>query len=168
MIYFIEAVGANLLKIGFTDRDPEERLKELQTGCPHRLRVVGVWDEPASCEKYHHEQWQHLRETGEWFRIDERLRGYMWWLEFCKPYTDDRVHCSRGDAALVGAGLDRLAAQVAALEERNEFLEDQSRRLWKVVGIMNGWPDGECLPGCTVAVIPRPREARREYADCRM
>lgn len=40
MIYFAQADGTELVKIGYTGGDPHKRLSELQTGCPHRLILL--------------------------------------------------------------------------------------------------------------------------------
>lgn len=70
MIYFIEAVGANRVKIGFTEGEPEARLKALQTGCPHPLRLLVAFPGAQSVEKQLHEQFANLRTQGEWFDLN--------------------------------------------------------------------------------------------------
>lgn len=116
MIYFIEAVGANLLKIGFTERDPEERLKELQTGCPHKLRLVATTFGDRETERLWHDEYADLRTSGEWFRLDDRLRGYLWWLEYGEPEIEEL----RSSAAEVRRyhhdRLNDLDRRMAALE----------------------------------------------------
>lgn len=77
MVYFIEAVGAGLVKIGFTDGDPMDRLKQLQTGCPHALRLRGVLEGDQSAERAMHQQFAHLREGGEWFKFTIELEVYV-------------------------------------------------------------------------------------------
>lgn len=74
MIYFIEAVGANAVKIGFTEQKPEDRLAALQTGCPHPLRLMGVMDGDVAEERRLHARFKRLRTTGEWFKLDDELR----------------------------------------------------------------------------------------------
>lgn len=80
MIYFIEAVGADRLKIGYTLSQPEKRLKEIQTGCPHKLQVLFAIEGDQNGEKELHRTFAHLRESGEWFRYDGELRGFLWLL----------------------------------------------------------------------------------------
>lgn len=77
MVYFIEAVGVSLVKIGFTDGDPETRLKQLQTGCPHPLRLKGAVRGDARRERAFHDQFAHLRESGEWFRLTVELEVFI-------------------------------------------------------------------------------------------
>jgi hypothetical protein len=42
--YFVRAGIRGAIKIGYTSGDPEARLSQLQTGCPHPLRLIGVID----------------------------------------------------------------------------------------------------------------------------
>lgn len=78
MIYFIEAVGAGLVKIGFTERDAESRMRELQTASPHRLRLLTTMSGTASDEAELHAALAHLRVSGEWFRDEGELRLLRW------------------------------------------------------------------------------------------
>jgi hypothetical protein len=77
MVYFIEAEGVNLVKIGCTDRDVESRLRELQTASPHPLVLAGSTEGSHELEKHFHDAFAHLRTVGEWFRIDDELRFVM-------------------------------------------------------------------------------------------
>src|SRR5688572_19771645 len=78
VIYFIEAVGAGLVKIGFTERDVQDRLRELQTASPHRLKLVASISGDINDESALHKSFAHLRQVGEWFRIDAELQTLMW------------------------------------------------------------------------------------------
>lgn len=104
MIYFIEAMGAGLVKIGFTERAVVDRLKELQTGCPHRLRVLATVAGSQSDEGDFHRQFAHLRAEGEWFRLDDELRV----LTLLAKWVIPRIN--RIDARLgsIDAGCDEL------------------------------------------------------------
>lgn len=77
MVYFIEAVGVGLVKIGFTDGDPTTRLKQLQTGSPHPLRLKGAVTGDARQERAFHDRFKHLREGGEWFRLTMELEVFI-------------------------------------------------------------------------------------------
>lgn len=89
MVYFIEAVGAGLVKIGFTDGDPTDRLKQLQTGCPHPLRLKGAVQGDARREKAYHAQFAHLREGGEWFRLTTELEVFIVAVQLVLPRLDE-------------------------------------------------------------------------------
>lgn len=43
-IYIIRAIGTNMFKVGYTAGDPEKRLSQLQTGCPHKLEIYRIID----------------------------------------------------------------------------------------------------------------------------
>lgn len=89
MVYFIEAVGAGLVKIGFTDGNPEDRLKQLQTGCPHALRLRAAMHGDLNREKAMHQQFAHLRESGEWFRLTLEVEAYIAVAVMLLPAIDD-------------------------------------------------------------------------------
>lgn len=89
MIYFIEAVGAGLVKIGFTERDVQSRVRELQTGCPHHLRVMATVAGDLPDEGEMHRQFAHLRAGGEWFRLDDELRVFTLLAKWVVPRVDE-------------------------------------------------------------------------------
>lgn len=70
MIYVIRADNTNLYKIGFTDRDYEKRLNELQTGCPHDLTLVLWLDGTQEEERSLHDKLNGFRFKREWFELD--------------------------------------------------------------------------------------------------
>jgi len=72
-VYFI-ACDNRFVKIGFA-RNVVERLAELQTGCPFKLRIIGELPGVApSMESVFHEVLSQLRFRGEWFELTDRLR----------------------------------------------------------------------------------------------
>lgn len=75
-LYFIEAVGTEFIKIG-RSANPDRRLKQLSTGSPVELRLIGVISGGAEIEKELHKQFDHLRERLEWFRATPELRGFV-------------------------------------------------------------------------------------------
>lgn len=88
-MYFIEAIGANLVKIGFTDRPIEDRLRELQTASPHQLRVLAIAEGDLKTESSYHERFSHLRETGEWFKLDSEIRMACVCIYIIRPFLND-------------------------------------------------------------------------------
>lgn len=66
-IYFVQAVDGGPIKIGFS-RNPEHRLRGLQTGSPKELRIIALI--PNKTRQLEREFHQHLAEhrmSGEWF-----------------------------------------------------------------------------------------------------
>jgi hypothetical protein len=94
-VYFIEARGRDLVKIGCAD-DAEKRLRTLQTGSPDALVLAGVYhtDDAVEFERRLHRKYRHLWERGEWFRIDDEMREAMGRL-FTVADSEMRI-CLRG------------------------------------------------------------------------
>ena len=76
-VYFITNKDRNLVKIG-QSTNVEERLKALQAGSPVRLTLHRTVKDPFGTLEYDlHRAFRHLREHGEWFRIDKRLQSVI-------------------------------------------------------------------------------------------
>lgn len=73
MIYFVQADGTDLVKIGFTRSDPLKRVGELQTGCPHRLTLLATIQGSEQDEASWHRDFASDRATGEWFKMSWRM-----------------------------------------------------------------------------------------------
>jgi hypothetical protein len=68
-LYFIQSDVTGHIKIG-RSVDPQRRIRALQTGSPHKLKLVHYfeglgWREPAL-----HEELSRWRVEGEWFHPD--------------------------------------------------------------------------------------------------
>lgn len=74
-VYFVEALGARRVKIGFAD-DPAKRLLQLQTGCPFELRLLFSVPGDRHLEREYHRKYAHLRvdKDSEWFFFDADLK----------------------------------------------------------------------------------------------
>jgi hypothetical protein len=72
-VYVIEAKGQHLFKVGFTTTDPEDRLRQLQTGCPHKLELLTAFscENPPQIEEALHQMLERHahRVQGEWFAL---------------------------------------------------------------------------------------------------
>lgn len=66
MVYFIEAVGLELIKIGYA-YDMQKRFTGLMTTSPAALTLLGVLDGGAKLETELHERLAAHRAHGEWF-----------------------------------------------------------------------------------------------------
>lgn len=73
-VYFIECVGAQAVKIGWSV-DPFERLAHLQTGSPFELKMLLTRSGGDEEERQLHRRFAHLR--GEWFRMAGGLAEYL-------------------------------------------------------------------------------------------
>jgi hypothetical protein len=140
MVYFIRDEATQFIKIGFTAGDGEDRLRDLQTGCPGRMVLLiqreGSKQEEAALHKRFADA--RVRSDGEWFRpVPELLLAIM----------EEKV--------------SQLEAQNAQLRAR---LQADRKRVWEARGslgqvwaLMRGEPMLECdlvLPGGPVLRPP--------------
>lgn len=70
-LYFIQVGDAGPIKIG-RGKNPRKRLAALQTGNPHRLRIVATTPDGFT-EQWWHGKFSHLRMEGEWFEPADEL-----------------------------------------------------------------------------------------------
>lgn len=83
-IYFIQAQDKQgLIKIGWSV-DCESRLRILRIGSPVELRIAAIVPGTRKRERQLHEQFNHLRVHGEWFRPSPELLDV---IEFCRSLT---------------------------------------------------------------------------------
>ena len=80
-VYFIQAMGTDLLKIGMAV-NPSKRLAELQTASPHSLILNAIVPfntrlEAVCYERRLHGLFKSLHIRGEWFRSSEELRSLI-------------------------------------------------------------------------------------------
>lgn len=76
VVYLVKVEETDLYKIGYTSQSPRERVVAMQTGCPHRLKLVGAWKGSEHDEKLIHEDLESAHVRGEWFELDpDRVVG---------------------------------------------------------------------------------------------
>jgi hypothetical protein len=73
-VYFLKS--SEFIKIGYA-ADFEARLRELQTGNPVELELLGLLPGPRSLEYTIHAAFRDERERGEWFRLEGRLAQFL-------------------------------------------------------------------------------------------
>jgi hypothetical protein len=76
-VYFIHAPAAERVKIGFTERHPDRRLRQIQSHSPVPLVGLGVVAGTFATEAELHARWAPLRDRGEWFRADPELLAFV-------------------------------------------------------------------------------------------
>lgn len=76
MIYFIQAKGTNLVKIGYTD-NVKLRLSNLQVSCPHRLIIMKTIDGSFAFESSFHRVFSKDHIRGEWFSWSLKLQQFI-------------------------------------------------------------------------------------------
>jgi hypothetical protein len=75
MIYFI-GFKTTHIKIGYTS-DLNRRIKELQTGCPFKLKVLATMQGDSQTEAGLHLMFASKRAVGEWFRAHGDLEYFV-------------------------------------------------------------------------------------------
>jgi hypothetical protein len=74
MVYFLSN-GGSAIKIGFTDRTVQERISELQTGCPDPIECFATIPSGSEAtEAAIHRNWHSDRIRGEWFNDSPAMR----------------------------------------------------------------------------------------------
>ena len=76
-VYFIEAIGTDMVKIGFTGNGVERRLAALQTSCPLPLRLLACVQGTEQYERALHERFAAERVRGEWFHLRGDVRAFI-------------------------------------------------------------------------------------------
>jgi len=86
-VYFITPEAAlvrseetQLVKIGFTKKDPRTRLATLQCGSPLHLVLWAYVEGSEALERAFHEAFSELRSHGEWFLLQDKLYGFLSYL----------------------------------------------------------------------------------------
>ena len=75
-VYYIHAPEVGLVKIGFA-ADVAKRLRTLRSVSPARVVLIAVEDGDMALELQRHKQFNHLRERGEWFRVEPELIDHI-------------------------------------------------------------------------------------------
>ena len=88
VVYFVRTKGADLMKIGYST-SLDNRLKALQTSSPFPLFLFAKMPGDESIESKIHQEFSHLRMTGEWFRIDGELVKYIKENATIETYEDN-------------------------------------------------------------------------------
>lgn len=72
-VYVIGNLNAKICKIGFSTK-PKERIKSIQTGCPHVLKIILLFEAEKYTETKLHHKYAKYKLSGEWFLIDGLLK----------------------------------------------------------------------------------------------
>lgn len=75
-VYLVHASGH--WKIGVS-QNVEQRLREIQTGCPYRVEIVKFWksENATKVEKALHHRFAEHRMEGEWFKLPDSALAYL-------------------------------------------------------------------------------------------
>lgn len=76
-VYYIGSLETLRVKIGYTSRSLDQRLRALQTGSPTKLGVLAWHVGTPELEREIHERFEADRLHGEWFDLSEDLLDHM-------------------------------------------------------------------------------------------
>jgi hypothetical protein len=89
-VYFIRNQAADAMKVGHS-RDPDRRLRELQTGNSARLHLVGAVAAAREFETLVHEEFADLALEGEWFSQSGEILAWVERLTGGSPLRSSRL-----------------------------------------------------------------------------
>jgi hypothetical protein len=75
VVYFIQC--DDYVKIGFTYKEVKERLKAMQIGNPHKLKIVHQLLGNQQSEQRLHTLFKEYHHRGEWFKIEGNLEFFI-------------------------------------------------------------------------------------------
>jgi hypothetical protein len=113
VIYFAKC--CDFIKIGYTSDDAESRVKNLQTGCPFKISLIGAIDGDRSAENTLHGILAAHHYRGEWFRESDELSEIIETL-FEDGLTDGLTAVRRLALRPVVPAVDLLLLRAAAVE----------------------------------------------------
>jgi len=76
-IYAIGSLDEGYIKIGSSRTDVEQRMNQLQTGCPFKCEILSVIPTLMLTERYLHVRFNEFKSHGEWFRADDRILDFF-------------------------------------------------------------------------------------------
>ena len=89
MIYFVECIGADAIKIGYCRPDAKglvhRRVSIMQSNCPLPLKLLAVMGGGADRERELHGLFSDDWIRGEWFKATDALRAFVARLPSAPP-----------------------------------------------------------------------------------
>lgn len=127
VIYFVEAVGLERIKIGMTNR-LHSRLVSLQMYCPVRIRLLATLPGGSNEEAALHREFMSANLHGEWFQLNSKLRKFISKVRASTP-LELRQNGQKLDAKPVptmsrptaGRTMQKTPAPVAQLDRASDF-----------------------------------------------
>jgi DNA-binding XRE family transcriptional regulator len=76
MIYIIK--HTEYVKIGYSSKNNfKNRLSQLQTSCPIKIKVLGLIEGTFNDEAIYHKKFIHLSTNGEWFNYTKEVEDFI-------------------------------------------------------------------------------------------
>ena len=140
MIYFIQC--HNHVKIGYS-KDPIKRLKELQTGNPYKLNLIGTVPGSLADEKIYHSYFSSniISKESEWFLLEKRKEG----LNACVLALQGKYKHKKSmrlpkklkeinslmDLIIAGFFCEITYMSIRALKDKVEHMDTNSKEIFK-------------------------------------
>jgi hypothetical protein len=119
-VYFAAATELGMVKIGWSGKSPDSRMRMHQIGCPVPLERLGYVRGNRDAESRIHDLFSREHSDGEWFYLSARLRA---WIEAnCEAWPDPPRRKER----------DRAMERVVRESEGNPQLSPQALAARKV------------------------------------
>jgi hypothetical protein len=160
-VYFIHETGCNnCFKIGKTDNHPADRMEQLQTGNPRRLRIyrwVKIGDN-STLEQYLHQFFVKFHVFGEWYnvttdQIDEQcaviisVNSSLIISGTCETYTDADRLAVKKERAEVGKYRGKTNPAAAAKKKYNYMDRKRTERDYNLTGFSGAKSNDSGLTG---------------------
>ena len=132
-VYFIKTLAnPPMLKIGKAS-NPEERLSQLQTGCPYELKIVGrikckSESHALEIEKSAHQVCRTWFVRGEWFRFNKAWPFLEKMVDNGSTDFKSEINIFRDKKQKINKAA-KIAARIRADRFINEFISDDERRM---------------------------------------
>ena len=81
MVYFILNADLNHIKIGYS-KNPEQRLKQLQTSSSNKLEIYFQTNGEFSLETYLHKKYHNYHIINEWYVFNEEIKDFIEFLKY--------------------------------------------------------------------------------------
>ena len=113
--YFVQAGTLPYVKIGWTKRDPDLRLKELQANHYETLRIIRLMPELA--ESYLHYYFAKQRIYGEWFCLMPEMLTVSF-KDVCRVEAPEKIEARNRNLAALE--MRRVAARYRRAQRRSQ------------------------------------------------
>lgn len=120
--YVIQGAPLSPVKIGRAS-DIDSRLRSLQTGSPHELRVLLVLEGDVESEL--HVRFKDDRINGEWFRWSKKIESFISEKNKCRPLSEVwhavNVYCTNQQRDKFNSWHDKLYRSADAIQDWIRF-----------------------------------------------
>lgn len=138
-VYFLEAIGMDLVKIGSTNR-VTQRYLTLRSASPVEVRMLKVTKGTRRHELEFHRQFAQHRVRFEWFRLFS-IKGVILALPDEDPDLCDRIPRSLKSLKEVRKLVAHLISQTDSFEEKERIRDHWMdwKKGWKITELDQAW-----------------------------